>query len=151
MPDERSQGEVLRERVHALSEALAELIGAVETSLPEDSREAAVSKRLSGARDALTENPPSGQHAAADDESVAAALMRGDRVWAALRESESGSESLLTLAALSEDDLRGALLSRLWLENSTRLPADEFARWSGELREFVGWSSDEDDAQPPSS
>ena len=141
---------MLRERVHALSEALAELIGAVETTLPEDAREGAVSKRLSGARDALTDHrPPPGPEAAEDP--VAAALMRGDRVWAALRESASGSESLLTLTALSEDDLRGALLSRLWLENSTRLPTEEFARWCGELREFVRWSSDEDAAQPPSS
>jgi hypothetical protein len=149
--DQAAQGvDQLRERVRALSEALAELMGAVETTLPDDSRGGAMSERLTGAREVLAERRRV-EAAAEGAEPIAAALMRGDRVWTALRECESGSESLLTLAALSDDDLRGALLSRLWQENSARLPSEEFSRWSGELREFVGWSAEEDPGQSPSS
>ena len=156
--DHSSQGaEGLRERVDALSDALSELIGAVESTLPPDARERAVSERLDGAREALTE-PGSADGDARragrgveGSEPIAEALMRGDRVWTALVSSESAAETLLTLSAVGEDDLRAALLSRVWLERSSRLPDHRFAEWSESLREFVGWSSEEDGPQSPSS
>jgi hypothetical protein len=78
--------------------------------------------------------------------------MAGDRVWRSLEAAGSGTECLLTLAALSPDELRAAVLSRLWAELATRLPERSFADWSSELRRFSDWSAPadhpEDRAEP---
>ena len=59
-------------------------------------------------------------------------LERGNGIWAELTAPRRHEDVLRTLRTLTPDDLRAAILSRLWL--SALLPPEVLAEWWDELR-----------------
>jgi hypothetical protein len=68
----------------------------------------------------------------------------GARTWTAVEEAHNGREAALTIAALSLDELKAALLAAADARVTATRRAEEAEKWKTALAEFSDWDHPED-------